>query len=110
MKKFVVFLSLITVLLMCFSVPGQTVNAQTYVYVTRTGKRYYYNRNDWGLKRARQVYHVTLSQAQSRGLTLAKDESIHRTVVTKVAAKKARKIHKKQLVTVVRLRLPRIKL
>lgn len=94
MKKFLVFLSLITVLLMCFSVSGQTVNAQTYVYVTRTGKRYYYNRNDWGLKRARQVYRVTLSQAQSRGLTLAKDESAHRTVVTKVTAKTAIKIHK----------------
>lgn len=48
-----------------------TAQAATYVYVTRTGKHYFYHRHNYGLNRAKKVYRVTLSTARHRGLTLA---------------------------------------
>lgn len=94
MRKFLIFLSLLVTLLIIPIFSSQQVNAQTYVYVTRTGKRYYYNRNDWGLSRAKKVYRISISKAKERGLTLAQNEKNHKTIVKKTTVKNAKKIHK----------------
>lgn len=59
-----------------------TVAHATTVYVTRTGKHYFYKRHDRGLNRAKKVYAVSLATAKRRGLTLS---------ATETAPKKARK-------------------
>ncbi|GEO69278.1 DNA/RNA non-specific endonuclease [Levilactobacillus acidifarinae] len=52
-----------------------TVAHATTVYVTRTGKHYFFKRHDRGLNRAKKVYAVSLSTAKSRGLTLSATET-----------------------------------
>jgi len=64
--------------------PTTTAHAAT-VYVTRTGKHYFYNRHDRGLNRAKKVFAVSLATAKSRGLTLSATESAPKK---KPAAKK----------------------
>lgn len=51
-----------------------TVAHATTVYVTRTGKHYFYQRHDRGLNRAKKVYAVSLAEAKRRGLTLSATE------------------------------------
>lgn len=53
--------------------PPTTAHA-TSVYVTKTGKYYFYRRHDRGLNRAKKVYKVSLSTAKKRGLTLSATE------------------------------------
>jgi len=89
--------------------PGNTqatAQAATYVYVTRTGKHYFYKRHDRGLNRAKKVYRVSLTTAKRRGLTLsatekapkkkAKKRVVRRKVVhkKKAVAKKKKVVHK----------------
>ena len=80
-----------------FAAPSTVAHATT-VYVTRTGKHYFYNRHDRGLNRAKKVYAVSLSTAKSRGLTLsatetapAKKKVAKKKVVKKVTKKKVAK-------------------
>jgi len=75
-KMFKTVLSLI-VAMTIFAVPAgitgepDNANAATMVYVTRTGKHYFYHRHNRGLNRARKVFKVSLQTAKHRGLTLA---------------------------------------
>ena len=41
-----------------------TAQAATYVYVTRTGKHYFYHRHNRGLNRAKKVYRVNGSASR----------------------------------------------
>ncbi|KRO28151.1 hypothetical protein DY78_GL002649 [Lactiplantibacillus fabifermentans DSM 21115] len=75
--------------------PATTAHATT-VYVTRTGKHYFYKRNDRGLNRAKKVYAVSLATAKSRGLTLSATETAPKTKTVKKVAKK--KVTKKKTV------------
>ncbi len=79
----------------------KTAQATTYVYVTRTGKHYFYKRHDRGLNRAKKVYRVSLTTAKRRGLTLSATEKTHkkRVVHKKKVAKKRKVVHKKKKVT-----------
>ncbi|AQW20967.1 DNA-entry nuclease [Lentilactobacillus curieae] len=67
-------------------------NAATYVYITRTGKHYFYHRHNRGLNRAKKVFKVRLSTARRRGLTLAKtDYNPHRKTVKRVKRRTVRR-------------------
>ncbi|WP_338207556.1 DNA/RNA non-specific endonuclease [Lactiplantibacillus paraxiangfangensis] len=85
------------------AVTPATVAHATTVYVTRTGKHYFYNKHDRGLNRAKKVYAVSLTTAKHRGLTLsgtekapAKRKVVKKKTVKKVAKKK--KVTKKKAV------------
>lgn len=87
--------------------PTQTAEASSYVYVTRTGKHYFYHKHNRGLNNAKKIYRVKLSTAKKRGLTLAKTDykpssTRKKTVKTtrkkaKAAGKKAQKVSKRQI-------------
>lgn len=93
MKK-IIYCFLLTVMMVggvTYTQPT-TTSASTYVYVTRTGKHYFYHRHNRGLNRAKKVYKVKLSTARKRGLTLAKtDYNPHKRKVTRKRANQARK-------------------
>lgn len=85
----------------------QTAQATTYVYVTRTGKHYFYKRHDRGLNRAKKVYKVSLTTAKKRGLTLSatekapKKKAVHKKKVVhkkKKVIRKKKTVHKKKVV------------
>lgn len=71
------------------ALPAAPVQATT-VYVTRTGKHYFYNRHDRGLNRAKKIFAVSLSTAKKRGLTLSATETAPKktTTVKKATPKK----------------------
>ena len=69
------------------AMPATDAQATT-VYVTNTGKHYFYNRHDRGLNRAKKVYAVSLNTAKKRGLTLSATEKAPKKVVKKAAPKK----------------------
>lgn len=97
MKK-IIYCFLLTVMMVggvSYSQPT-TTSAAAYVYVTKTGKHYFYHRHNRGLNRAKKVYRVKLSTARKRGLTLAKtDYNPHKRKVTRKRANQARKKAKK---------------
>ncbi|MCT3399558.1 DNA/RNA non-specific endonuclease [Lentilactobacillus hilgardii] len=108
-RKFIYFL-LFTVLIVSgasYQQPTQTAEASSYVYVTRTGKHYFYHKHNRGLNNAKKIYRVKLSTAKKRGLTLAKTDyksssTRKKTVKTtrkkaKAAGKKAQKVSKRQI-------------
>lgn len=63
------------------ALPAAPVQATT-VYVTRTGKHYFYNRHDRGLNRAKKIFAVSLSTAKKRGLTLSATETAPKKTTT----------------------------
>ncbi|TPR50740.1 hypothetical protein [Apilactobacillus micheneri] len=71
MKKFIyLLLAVITIGLGSASLDQPTqAHAEQYVYVTQHGKRYFYNRYNKGLNRAKKIITMTLSQARSYGFT-----------------------------------------
>lgn len=75
--------------------PTTVAQART-VYVTRTGKHYFYSRHDRGLNHAKKVYAVSLTTAKKRGLTLAKTSK--KKAAKKKPAKKKRVVKKKKSV------------
>lgn len=83
------------------AVTPPTVAHATTVYVTRTGKHYFYNRHDRGLNRANKVFAVSLATAKSRGLTLSATEKAPKKATKKRTVKKAttKKATKKRTVT-----------
>lgn len=98
------FLTIIVVFFALFSVGAttaiinpETAQAATHVYVTETGKHYFYHKGNKGLNRAKKIYKVTLSAAKKRGLTLAKTDYKpgKRKVVKKTTVKKAKAATKK---------------
>uniref|UniRef100_UPI00403FA93D DNA/RNA non-specific endonuclease n=1 Tax=Lentilactobacillus hilgardii TaxID=1588 RepID=UPI00403FA93D len=108
-RKFIYFF-LFTVLIVSgasYQQPTQTAEASSYVYVTRTGKHYFYHKHNRGLNNAKKIYRVKLSTAKKRGLTLAKTDykpssTRKKTVKTtrkkaKAAGKKAQKVSKRQI-------------
>lgn len=108
-RKFIYFL-LFTVLIVSgasYQQPTQTAEASSYVYVTRTGKHYFFHKHNRGLNNAKKIYRVKLSTAKKRGLTLAKTDykpssTRKKTVKTtrkkaKAAGKKAQKVSKRQI-------------
>lgn len=72
------------------AVTPPTLAHATTVYVTRTGKHYFYKRHDRGLNRAKKVYAVSLKTAKQRGLTLSATEKApaKRRTVKRVTRKK----------------------
>ncbi|GEP19557.1 hypothetical protein [Pediococcus argentinicus] len=79
-----------------------TAHAETYVYTTETGSHYFYNPHDRGLNHAKKLFHVTLSEAQSEGLTLAgtvRKQTVHRARPHKVIKKSIRRTYHKKVVT-----------
>ena len=104
---------LLTLMLLVGSVTATTAFTQpttahaTTVYVTRTGKHYFYKRHDRGLNRAKKVFAVSLSTAKKRGLTLSATETApkkttvthHKTVKKSVVRKAAKKTPKKVTTT-----------
>ncbi len=104
---------LLTLMLLVGSVTATTAFTQpttahaTTVYVTRTGKHYFYKRHDRGLNRAKKVFAVSLSTAKKRGLTLSATETApkkttvthHKTVKKSVVRKTAKKTPKKVTTT-----------
>lgn len=78
-----------------------TVAHATTVYVTKTGKHYFYNRHDRGLNRARKVYAVSLTTARRRGLTLSATEkhTVKKATKKRVTKKKTtkKKVAKKKV-------------
>lgn len=75
MKK-IIYCFLLTVMMVggvSYTAPDNA-SATTYVYITRTGKHYFYHRHNRGLNRAKKVYRVPLSTAKRKGLTLAKTD------------------------------------
>ncbi|MDH5105867.1 DNA/RNA non-specific endonuclease [Lentilactobacillus diolivorans] len=80
-----------------YSAPIETPSAATYVYVTKTGKHYFYHRHNRGLNNAKKVYRVKLSTAKRRGLTLAKTDyrSANRRTVRKTTRKRANTVRRK---------------
>lgn len=96
MRKYLFFITILLTLTTGVIVSNNpTAQAETYVYTTATGSHYFYNRNDRGLSHAKKVYKETLSQAQSRGLTLSGTESNGRRVVAKTTGKKIKRIKQK---------------
>jgi len=79
--------------------PTTTAHATT-VYVTQTGKHYFYQRHDRGLNRAKKIYAVSLKTAKQRGLTLSATEKAPKKAVkrtsTKKTSKTVTKVRKKQ--------------
>lgn len=78
MKKFIyLLLAVMTISLGSVSL-NQTsqVHAEQYVYVTKTGKRYFTNPNDRGLKlgHAKKLFKISLSQARAEGFTRSATE------------------------------------
>ncbi|WP_283678357.1 DNA/RNA non-specific endonuclease [Lentilactobacillus sp. Marseille-Q4993] len=71
-----------------------TTSAATAVYITRTGKHYFYHRHNRGLNRAKKVFRVSLAIARRRGLTLAKTD--YRTARKVVRRVKRSTVHKAQ--------------
>nr|WP_268912730.1 DNA/RNA non-specific endonuclease [Lentilactobacillus sp. SPB1-3]MCZ0976462.1 DNA/RNA non-specific endonuclease [Lentilactobacillus sp. SPB1-3] len=72
------------------------VSATTAVYITRTGKHYFYHRHNRGLNRAKKVYRVSLVTARRKGLTLAKtDYSTGRTTVRRAPRRTVRRAVKR---------------
>jgi len=104
---------LLTLMLLVGSVTATTAFTQptiahaTTVYVTRTGKHYFYKRHDRGLNRAKKVFAVSLSTAKKRGLTLSATETSpkkttvthHKTVKKSVVKKVVKKTPKKVTTT-----------
>ena len=104
---------LLTLMLLVGSVTATTAFTQpttahaTTVYVTRTGKHYFYKRHDRGLNRAKKVFAVSLNTAKKRGLTLSATETApkkttvthHKTVKKSVVRKAAKKTPKKVTTT-----------
>lgn len=80
-----------------YAQPSETPSASTYVYITRTGKHYFYHRHNRGLNRAKKVYRVKLSTARKKGLTLAKTDYKpgKRKVVRRTTRKRAKTVRKK---------------
>ncbi|AMV69455.1 DNA-entry nuclease (Competence-specific nuclease) [Pediococcus damnosus] len=74
---------------------SQTAQAASYVYVTKTGKHYFYKRHDRGLNRAKKVYRVSLTTAKRRGLTLSATEKAPKKKAKKRVVKK-RVVHKRK--------------
>ncbi|TPR12781.1 hypothetical protein [Apilactobacillus timberlakei] len=82
MKKFIyLLLAVMTIDLGSASLdqPAQA-HAEQYVYVTKTGKRYFTDPNDRGLKlgHAKKLYKISLSQARAEGFTRSATEGGNR--------------------------------
>ena len=76
------------------STPPTAAHA-TSVYVTRTGKHYFYKRHDRGLARAKKVYRISLATAKKRGLTLSATEKVQKTTKKQIKKRTARKTVKR---------------
>ncbi|WP_225422825.1 DNA/RNA non-specific endonuclease [Lactiplantibacillus garii] len=102
-KWFLMFVLLLGSATATTAVTPSTVAHATTVYVTRTGKHYFYNRHDRGLNRAKKVYSVSLSTAKRRGLTLSATEKaptkkkVAKKKVVKKAPKKKKTVAKKKV-------------
>ncbi|KRM74875.1 DNA/RNA non-specific endonuclease [Secundilactobacillus collinoides] len=83
-----------------------TAQAATYVYVTRTGKHYFYHRHNRGLNRAKKVYRVTLSTARHRGLTLAATD--YKTTMHKPKRVTYKKPAKRRIVRKVKVKTAKV--
>lgn len=99
LKWVIMFALLLGGIVTTTAVAPATVAHATTVYVTRTGKHYFYKRHDRGLNRAKKVYKVSLTTAKRRGLTLsATEKAPKRRTVRRVKKRTIRRATKKRTV------------